>query len=81
MKNNIFAVIISAIVILSMLFLYKSHQDKQKRKVLIETVKQNFSIINAKEGRGNYDSVYVKVDTAFFYKGDTFLGKTIIVSE
>lgn len=77
-----------AIIIISLLFLVvfqfftNSRQvNRLKRQMLIETAKTDFILREQGIQNVSFDSVYANNDTISFYKNDSLVGKTVIVTE
>jgi hypothetical protein len=55
--------------------------NRLKRQATIETAKKDFALKQIGGNSASYDSVHVSIDTLLFYKKDSFIGKSIIVTE
>jgi hypothetical protein len=83
MKHNITGTIIIVsltALLISQYLLNKTHIKKLKRELSIEAIKTEFALSKYPDDKA-FDSVNVKNDTVKFYKANTFIGMTTIVTD
>jgi len=80
-KPTIILTIALLFLAVSLLITNKMHNNRLKRQATIETAKKDFALKQFDGNSASYDSVNVSIDTLLFYKKDSFIGKSIIVTE
>jgi hypothetical protein len=83
MKQNVFATILVVVLLFltaSIFIADRIHSAKLKRQDDIESAKTSFFMRLGKKN-ASVDSTYVRNDTLFFYRNDSFVGKAVITTK